>query len=173
MKQITSTVIICLLLFSCTHVTKKEKATHGQTKNTVYRPEPIICFDLKIKLLKEDKTYVDTIINVRKSVTNDSTIMVGCDTSLISIEMEKMLLKCKYLAFSNGYCSTFFLCKKKGKKTEVSQYFYKSETTEAREIRRFLIINSRIVGIIFLPGIIDEYSTIEECELHDRMERVD
>ena len=167
MTRITLILIICTSIFACGNSSKKMNVAELQEQkaNVVSQIEAINCISKNLKLLKNHE-YLDTTIYLRNSVTKDSTIMITCDTIQIDFRLEKILLESKYLPYhkTTGYKS-FLLCKKvNGKSREISFYYLQLETSKAWEVKRFLIENYQIKGLICLPGIVEEFMSTEQYD---------
>ena len=171
MKRITLALILCTLFFACGNSSKNRKIAElkEQKMSNISPKESINCIPENLKLLKNDQ-YLDTTIYLRNSVSRDSSIMIICDTALIDLRLEKILLESKYLPYHKmkSYKS-FLLCKKtNGGKREISFYQLSLKTSQAWEIRRFLIENYQIKGLICLPGIVKDFMSTNEFDKAER-----
>ena len=176
MTRITLILIICTSIFACGNSSKSGTVAElkGKKTNIVSQIESINCIPENLKLLKNNE-YLDTTIYLRNSVSKDSSIMITCDTTLIDFRLEKMLLESKYLPYhkTKGYKS-FLLCNKVNeKRLEISFYNLCLETSQAWEVRRFLIENYQIKGLICLPGIVDKFMSPEEYDKEERNVQID
>ena len=176
MTRITLILIICTSIFACGNSSKSGNVAElqGKKTNIVSQIDSINCIPENLKLLKNNE-YLDTTIYLRNSVSKDSSIMITCDTLQIDFRLEKMLLESKYLPYhkTKGYKS-FLLCKKANeKKREISFYYLRLETSQAWEVRRFLIENYQIKGLICLPGIVEEFMSTEDYDKEERNVRID
>jgi hypothetical protein len=176
MIRITQILIICTFIFACSKTSKKGNVAElqGVKTNNISKVESINCIPVNFKLLKNNE-YLDTTIYLRNSVSKDSSIMITCDTAQIDLRLEKILLESKYMPYhkTKGYKS-FLLCKKANEKErEISFYNLRLETSQAWEVRRFLIENYQIEGLICLPGIVEEFMSTEEYDKEERNIRID
>ncbi len=142
--------------------------------SNINQKESIDCIPENLKLLKNNE-YLDTTIYFRNSVSKDSSIMIICDTTLIDFRLEKILLESKYLPHhkTKGYKSFLWCKKKNGEKKEISFYNLSLKTSHAWEVRRFLIENYQIKGLICLPGIVEEFNSTEEYDNEERNSTID
>jgi len=176
MTQITFILIICTSIFACANSSKNGKVAELKEQKTsnVSQKESINCIPKNLKLLKNNE-YLDTTIYLRNSISKDSSIMITCDTTQIDFRLEKILLESKYLPYHKikGYKSLLLWKKTNGKKREISFYYLCLETSHASEVRRFLIENYQIKGLICLPGLVEDYMSTEEYDMEERNVRID
>jgi len=173
MRQITLIIFGIITLIACTNrsVSDKRESKSLGINNTevqkVYIPK---CFQRYLKMAISN-SYHDTTLTFRNSISNDTSLLIICDTNQINYRIEKVLLESKYLPWhqTKGFYSFLTCIKTYDDIKELGFFHVQIETTKAWEVRRFRIKNYEVNGLICLPGVVNEFMSTEE---YDSLEKV-
>jgi hypothetical protein len=172
MKKISPLIIGIFTLITCTNRSIDLNKVSIAAGNNTERQKPNIphCITLDLKIVISN-SYHDTTLTFRNSISNDSSLLVICDTNQINYRTEKVLLESKYLPWhqTKGYYSFLTCIKTTDDIKEVGIFNVQINTTKAWEIRRFRINNYKIDGLICLPGVVPDFMSTEE---YDSLEHI-
>ena len=172
-KHLTSRHIFSLLLglfilSACNYhrVSDYKVPKNVDDNNEDVKSERIVtCFGRKMKILISN-SFRDTTLLFRNSSLQDTTLLIICDTNQVSYIIERLILKSKYLPYTQlkGYYSFLTCTRTYGDTMEIGLFMVNKSRLEAVEMRKFRISDNRINGLILLPGTVNEFMTTEEYD---------
>ena len=172
MRQIILFILVIIILITCNRSgsDKNESKSLGINSTEVQKINIPKCIQRDLKMAIPN-SYHDTTLTFRNSISNDTSLLIICDTNQINYRIEKVLLESKYLPWhqTKGFYSFLTCLKTYDDIKEVGFFHVQIETLKAYELRRFRIRNYEIDGIISLPGVVNDFMSTEE---YDSLENV-
>ena len=130
------------------------------------------CYSEKIRLCIDDKNkkFKDTVLNFRNYLENNDLRRIVCYNRIIDKDIETLICESRYITqwletlYDINYFSFIVYYTDCQNYTIVKNFWCSRETMEAVEMTRFLVKNTKIIGINIIPGLGEGFAPIEEFE---------